>query len=87
LKTIKCPSCQSSVAAGKFCLSCGAVLISETEAQIFNEDQLVEKIADKVIEKFDARDKARAEPPAEPPKPEEKPASEQPKRSGRFFGS
>jgi hypothetical protein len=51
--TVKCPSCEAEVFAGKYCLECGAVLITEKSAII--EDDVIEKIAEAVYQKIDAR--------------------------------
>lgn len=93
---VKCPSCQEDVTLGKFCLSCGAELVTERSARLGEDvlEQIAERAADKMIERLEKRERdkipaAGAPPPAADPtagaSPPAPAAEESPKQKGGRF--
>ena len=53
-KVVLCPSCDSEVLAGKFCLECGAVL-EQPEAPARISADVIDEIAEAVAKKLEAK--------------------------------
>jgi hypothetical protein len=68
-KKVTCPSCGAEVILGKFCLECGAELITESQAKLADDvvEQIAERAKQKIIEELDRR--AKPKPPETIPTP------------------